>query len=60
MFGPGSRGRVQRAVSGNRRLARMWQTGHSRLLVVEDGRLAGILSVRDLLRFLALKSELEP
>ncbi len=41
-------------------LARMRQTGHSRLLVVEDGHLAGILSVRDLLKFLALKLELEP
>ena len=41
-------------------LARMRQTGHSRLLVVEDGHLAGILSVRDLLSFLALKLELEP
>jgi CBS domain-containing protein len=41
-------------------LSRMRQTGYSRLLVVEDGRLAGILSVRDLLSFLALKSELEP
>jgi Zn-dependent protease len=41
-------------------LARMRQTGHSRLLVVEDGRPAGILSVRDLLDFLALKLELEP
>ena len=41
-------------------LGRMRQTGHSRLLVVDDGRLAGILSVRDLLDFLALKLELEP
>jgi Zn-dependent protease/CBS domain-containing protein len=40
-------------------LARMRQTGHSRLLVVENGRLVGILSVRDLLDFLSLKLELE-
>lgn len=40
-------------------LARMRQTGHSRLLVVENGRLAGVLSVRDLLDFLSLKLELE-
>jgi CBS domain-containing protein len=38
----------------------MRQTGRSRLLVVDDGRLAGILSARDLLDFLALKLELEP
>lgn len=41
-------------------LARMRQTGRSRLLVVEDGRLVGILSVRDLMDFLSLKLELEP
>lgn len=60
MFRPGSQGRVQRAVHGNRGPVRMRQIGHSRLLVVEDGRLVGILSVRDLLSFLALKLELEP
>ena len=41
-------------------LGRMRQTGRSRLLVVDHGRLAGVLSVRDLLDFLALKLELEP
>jgi Zn-dependent protease len=40
-------------------LARMRQTGRSRLLVVEGGHLVGILSVRDLLDFLSLKLELE-
>ena len=40
-------------------LGRMRQTGRSRLLVVDDGHLAGVLSVRDLLDFLALKLELE-
>jgi CBS domain-containing protein len=40
-------------------LARMRQTGRSRLLVVQDGRLLGILSVRDLLDYLSLKLELE-
>jgi len=41
-------------------LGRMRQTGRSRLLVVDHGRVAGVLSVRDLLDFLALKLELEP
>jgi len=41
-------------------LGRMRQTGRSRLLVVDHGQLAGVLSVRDLLDFLALKLELEP
>lgn len=40
-------------------LARMNRTGSSRLLVVDHGRLLGILSLKDLLRFLSLKVELE-
>ena len=40
-------------------LARMQSTGVSRLLVVEDGRLIGIISLKDLLRFFHLKLELE-
>jgi Zn-dependent protease/CBS domain-containing protein len=40
-------------------LGKMRRTGLSRLLVVEDGRLVGIVSLKDLLRFLQLKLELE-
>jgi len=40
-------------------LARMNKTRASRLLVVEGERLVGILTLKDLLRFLALKIELE-
>lgn len=40
-------------------LARMQSTGASRLLVVENGRLVGIVSLKDLLRFFHLKLELE-
>jgi Zn-dependent protease/CBS domain-containing protein len=40
-------------------LGKMQKTGSSRLLVTEDGRLLGIVSLRDLLRFLHLKMELE-
>ena len=40
-------------------LARMSRTGRSRLMVVEDGRLLGIIALKDLLKFLALKVELE-
>lgn len=40
-------------------LARMRSTGFSRLLVVEDGQLVGIVSLKDLLRFLDLKLQLE-
>jgi Zn-dependent protease/CBS domain-containing protein len=40
-------------------LAMMNQTGNSRLLVVEDGRLVGIVTLKDLLDFFSLKVELE-
>jgi Zn-dependent protease len=40
-------------------LALMNQTGASRLLVVEQGRLVGIVTLKDLLGFLSLKVELE-
>lgn len=40
-------------------LGRMQRTGFSRLLVMEGDRLVGILSLKDLLRFLDLKLELE-
>ena len=40
-------------------LSRMNRTGVSRLMVVDGDRLLGILSLKDLLRFLSLKMELE-
>jgi CBS domain-containing protein len=40
-------------------LSRMSRTGQSRLMVVEEGRLLGIIALKDLLKFLALKVELE-
>jgi Zn-dependent protease/CBS domain-containing protein len=40
-------------------LSKMQRSGVSRLLVTEGGRLTGIVSLRDLLRFLNLKLELE-
>lgn len=40
-------------------LSRMNRAGVSRLMVVEDGRLVGIISLKDMLKFLALKVELE-
>jgi CBS domain-containing protein len=38
---------------------RMYKSGNSRLMVVEDSKLAGILSIKDLLEFLNLKIDLE-
>jgi Zn-dependent protease len=40
-------------------LEKMQRTGSSRLLVIDNGRLEGIVSLKDLLRFLQLKLELE-
>lgn len=40
-------------------LAQMSRSGVSRLMVVDDGRLVGVLSLKDLLGFLSLKVELE-
>ncbi|UCH08299.1 MAG: site-2 protease family protein [Deltaproteobacteria bacterium] len=42
-----------------RALSIMKQTGASRLMVVEGGRLAGIIALKDLLELLSLKVELE-
>ena len=39
-------------------LSLMSRTGTSRLLVAEEGRLVGILALKDLLKFFALKMEL--
>jgi Zn-dependent protease/predicted transcriptional regulator len=41
-------------------LTKMNHNQATRLLVVDQGRLVGILALRDLLRFLSLKLELEP
>ncbi len=43
----------------SRALAQMHRSGNSRLMVVEQGRLVGILSLKDLLKFLSLKMDLE-
>ncbi len=40
-------------------LAEMNRTGASRLMVVDDGRLVGVIALKDLLRFISLKVELE-
>lgn len=40
-------------------LAAMHRTGNSRLMVVENGSLMGIISLKDMLQFLALKLDLE-
>ena len=37
----------------------MNQNGLSRLMVVDEGRLVGIIALKDMLKFLSLKVELE-
>lgn len=39
-------------------LRKMRESGHARLLVVEKGKLAGIVALRDIMRLIALKREL--
>jgi Zn-dependent protease len=41
-------------------LAQMTRTGSSRLMVTEGNRLAGIISLKDMMKFFELKVELEP
>ena len=40
-------------------LSVMAQTGSGRLIVVEKGRMVGIITLKDMLKFLSLKMELE-
>lgn len=40
-------------------LTKMHQNSHSRLMVVDNGRLVGTISLKDLLRFFSLKLDLE-
>lgn len=50
---------ISRDADAMQALSLMNRTGASRLMVVEEGRLAGVLSLKDLLRFMSLKMELE-
>jgi len=40
-------------------LSRMNSSGNSRLMVVDDGRLAGVITMKDMLKFLSLRVELD-
>jgi CBS domain-containing protein len=50
---------ISPATDAVKALALMHQSGNSRLLVVEGTKLVGILTLRDLMKFLSLKVELE-
>lgn len=47
------------AAGATEALERMQRTGRSRLLVAEDGRLVGVVSLRDMLRALGLRIDFE-
>lgn len=48
------------AESGEAALKLMRESGNARLLVVRDGKLAGIVALRDIMRLIRLKEELGP
>ncbi|HEX5757716.1 MAG TPA: site-2 protease family protein [Thermoanaerobaculia bacterium] len=54
-----ARNTVPAGADAMRALSRMSRTGTSRLLVVDGDRLLGVLSLKDLLKFFAVKMELE-
>lgn len=45
--------------SASRLISRMTQSGHTRFMVVEDGRLVGVVALKDLSEYIALKIEIE-
>jgi len=51
---------IEPKADATKALEKMNRTGSSRLMVVERGKLVGILALRDLLKFLSLKMDLEP
>lgn len=55
----GSENTIQKEADATQALAKMNSNGASRLMVVENERLMGILSLKDLLKFISLKVELE-
>ena len=50
---------IERGTDAMRALSQIGQGQQSRLMVVQDGQLKGILSLKDLLQFISLKVELE-
>jgi Zn-dependent protease/predicted transcriptional regulator len=55
----GNENTIERGTDSMQALSQMQRKGASRLMVVHDGHLEGILSLKDMLKFIALKVELE-
>jgi Zn-dependent protease/predicted transcriptional regulator len=51
---------IEPGADATQALEKMNRVGSSRLMVVDHGRLVGILALRDLLKFLAIKLDFEP
>lgn len=50
---------IDKSTDAVKALSAMRRSGNSRLMVVENGKLAGIIALKDLLEFLSLKIDLE-
>lgn len=51
---------IEPSADATEALEKMNREGNSRLMVTDHGKLVGILALRDLLKFLAIKMDLEP
>lgn len=40
-------------------LSKMYQSGNSRLMVIDDGKLVGIIAIKDMMEFLSIKMDIE-
>jgi CBS domain-containing protein len=59
MSPPSPENMVEAQLDAVKALKIMQRTGNSRLMVIEDGRLAGLVTLKDLLHLIALKMDLE-
>jgi CBS domain-containing protein len=50
---------IEPQVDATQALSIMARTGSGRLIVVEKGRIVGVITLKDMLKFLSLKLELE-
>jgi CBS domain-containing protein len=50
---------IEPAADALKALSVMSRTGNSRLMVVDDGRLVGIITLKDIMGFLSVKLELD-
>jgi len=56
---PSNDNSVSPDTSASRLISRMTRSGHTRFMVVDEGRLVGVIALKDLSEFIALKIEIE-